>query len=78
MPVADGRPTRGISLKMGRVNCILDGNIMKDGSDRIILIDFGFAGRAGSAGPTFIPSWVYAGGIFEVENDLKTFERFIR
>jgi serine/threonine protein kinase len=53
-------------------------NIMKDGSNRIILIDFGFAGRAGTATPPFIPSWVYAGGIFEVENDLKAFERFIR
>ena len=53
-------------------------NIMKDGSDRIILIDFGFAGRAGSAVPPFIPSLVYAGGIFEVENDLKALERFIR
>ncbi len=51
---------------------------MKDGSDRIILIGFGFMGRAGSAALPFILHWVYAGGIFEVENDLKAFERFIR
>ncbi|KAK3311719.1 kinase-like domain-containing protein [Chaetomium strumarium] len=53
-------------------------NIMQDGSDRIILIDFGFAGRAGSAVPPFIPSWVYAGGIFEPTGDWKAFERFFR
>ncbi|AEO60715.1 hypothetical protein MYCTH_2316220 [Thermothelomyces thermophilus ATCC 42464] len=53
-------------------------NIMKDGNDRIILIDFGFAGRVGSAVPPFIPNWVYASGIFEAEGDLKAFKRFIR
>jgi len=36
-------------------------NIMKDGSDRIVLIVFGFAGRAGGGVLTFIPRWVYAG-----------------
>lgn len=51
-------------------------NIMKDKNNRIILIDFGFAGRLGSAVPSFFPSWLYTGGIYSNESDLEAFQRY--
>jgi tRNA A-37 threonylcarbamoyl transferase component Bud32 len=51
-------------------------NIMtKDG--RITLIDPSFAGRLGSAVPSFFPSWVYTDGTFGIGSDLERFGRYI-
>lgn len=46
------------------------GNVMKDGNGRIVLVDFGFAGRIGTVVPPSIPSWVYTGPVFAAEEDL--------
>ncbi|EAQ91126.1 predicted protein [Chaetomium globosum CBS 148.51] len=37
---------------------------------RIVLVDFGFAGRIGTVVPPSIPSWVYTGPVFAAEEDL--------
>ncbi|KAL1843256.1 hypothetical protein VTJ49DRAFT_2587 [Mycothermus thermophilus] len=57
---------------------VTDWNVMKDGSDRIVLIDFGFAGRVGDVVPTFIPRWVYESGVFTAEIDVKYVKRFFK
>jgi serine/threonine protein kinase len=46
-------------------------NIMKDENDHIILIDFSFAGRLGSAVPAFFPSWLYSDGIYSIGSDIE-------
>ncbi len=48
-------------------------NIMKDESDRVTLIDFSFAGRLGTAVPSFFPPWVYTAGIYNIDSDLEAF-----
>jgi hypothetical protein len=52
-------------------------NIMKDGGGKITLVDFSFAGQLGSDAPLYIPSWVYANGVFDIETDTGAFERFM-
>jgi hypothetical protein len=51
-------------------------NIMKDQSDRIILIDFSFAGQTGSAVPQFFPRWLYTDGTYGIDSDLAAFQRY--
>jgi hypothetical protein len=52
-------------------------NIMMDEGGHLNLIDFSFAGRIGSAVPSFFPSWVYADGRFGIGSDLERFGRYI-
>lgn len=49
---------------------------MKDGDGHIISIDFSFAGRLGSAVPSFFPSWVYTDGMYGIASDLEAFGRY--
>lgn len=51
-------------------------NIMKDESDRIIFIDFSFAGQLGSAVPSFFPTWLYSNSMYGIGSDLEAFRRY--
>jgi serine/threonine protein kinase len=51
-------------------------NVLEDESGRIILIDVSFAGRLGSAVPSFFPSWLYTDGIYSISSDLERFGRY--
>jgi hypothetical protein len=52
-------------------------NILMDEDGHLVLIDFSFAGRVGSAVPSFFPSWVYTDGIYGIGIDLERFDRYI-
>lgn len=43
----------------------------------LTLIDVSFAGRVGSAIPSFFPSWVYTDGIYGIGSDIERFNRYI-
>jgi serine/threonine protein kinase len=51
-------------------------NIMMDEGGHLVLIDFSFAGRVGSAVPTFFPSWIYSDGIYGIGSDIERFNRY--
>jgi len=51
-------------------------NIMMDEDGYLVLIDFSFAGRVGSAVPSFFPSWVYPDGIYGINSDIERFDRY--
>ncbi|KAI0811387.1 hypothetical protein GGR55DRAFT_99457 [Xylaria sp. FL0064] len=51
-------------------------NIMMDEGGHLILIDFSFAGRVGSAVPSFFPSWVYTDGIYDIGSDTERIDRY--
>jgi hypothetical protein len=51
-------------------------NIMMDEDGHLVLIDFSFAGRVGSAVPSFFPSWTYTDGIYGIGSDIERFDRF--
>jgi tRNA A-37 threonylcarbamoyl transferase component Bud32 len=52
-------------------------NIMTDEGGRLIFIDVSFAGRLGSAVPSFFPSWVYTDGTYSIGSDLERFGRYM-
>lgn len=51
-------------------------NILTNEGGRLILIDLSFAGRLGSAVPSFFPSWVYTDGVYGIGSDLERFGRY--
>jgi serine/threonine protein kinase len=51
-------------------------NIIKNKDGCIILIDFSFTGRLGSAVLSFFLSWVYTDSIYSIDSDLEAFGRY--
>ena len=51
-------------------------NVLEDENNRIIFIDFSFAGRLRSIVPSFFPSWVYTDGIYSISSDLERFSKY--